>query len=70
MTAFYHALGFFEDDIGYLYMAFCRLVKSRCYDLGLNAACHVGYLFGTLVYEQYYHIYLGVVFRYGIGYIF
>ena len=48
-------------------MARCLLVECRSDNLRLNVACHLGNLLRTLVYEQYNHIYFGMVVGDGIG---
>ena len=44
-----------------------RLVEGRSNDLGINAACHVGNLLGSLVDEQDNHVGVGMVLRYRVG---
>ena len=67
MTAFNEALGLLEHDSGNLDVALGRLVECRGDDLGVDAAAHVGHLFGALVDEQHYDVCLGMILGNRVG---
>ena len=67
MPAFHHALGFFQDDVGNLDVAFRRLVEGGGNNFRPHAARHVGHLFRAFVYQKDDEIYFGMVGGNGIG---
>ena len=67
MAAFGEALGFLQDDVGDLHVFRGRLVEGGGDDLRVDAALHVGDLFGTLVDEQDDEVHLRVVGSDGVG---
>ena len=67
MSAFDHALGFFEHHFGYLDVTRSLFVEGRSHDFGLYVACHFGYLLRTLVDQQYDHIDFRMIVGDGVG---
>ena len=70
MAALNHTFCLGENQFCNLDVTVGRLVESGSYDLGIDAASHVGHLLWTLVDEQDNHVGVGVVLRYGVGNVF
>ena len=69
VSTFHHAFCLFEDDVGDFDVLVGGFVESGGNDLGLDAALHVCDFLGTLVDEEYYDVYFGVVLDYRVRYV-